>query len=256
MMRSSQSPLKSVGAARVGVAAVLLAGAACVAVVAPRVTIAQDGTAVGTPADIGYAIGFDFGRDIAAQLKEDRVQADNAALIKGFTDAINGKPCAMDAAKMESVLTGIHRQVAEIAARERYDSDPVFRALADRNKQTGDAFRAAFARRDGAMTLPSGVITSVVREGTGERIGDAKLVVANFVAMLPDGTEFARGRGYEFKVATLLPGAQDFVRNMRVGERAYVAIPPERAHGLAGKEGEVGPNETVVIDVEIVEVER
>ncbi len=255
-MRSSQSPFMSIGAARFGVAALLLAGTACVALVAPGRTIAQDSKDLGSPADQGYAIGYDLGRDIAAQLKEDGVSADHAALVKGFSDAINGRNSSMDDAKMEMVLTGIQRQVAEVAARERYQNDPVFRALADKNKAEGDAFRQAFARRDGAMTLPSGVITSVIREGTGERVGDADMVVANFVAMLTDGTEFARGRGKEFKVSTLLPGAQDFVRNMRVGERAYVAIPPERAHALAGKVGEVGPNETIVLDVEIVEVER
>ncbi len=255
-MRSSQSPCMSIGAARFGVAAMLIAGTVFVALVGPGRTIAQDSKDVGSAADQGYAIGFDLGRDIAAQLEDDGVSADRAAVIKGFSDAMNGKKSAMDHAKMEAVLTGIHRQVAEVAARERYNNDPVFRALADKNKAEGDAFRQAFARRDGAMTLPSGVVTSVIREGTGERVGDADMVVANFVAMLTDGTEFTRGRGKEFKVATLLPGAQDFVRNMRVGERAYVAIPPERAHALAGKAGEVGPNETIVLDVEIVDVER
>jgi FKBP-type peptidyl-prolyl cis-trans isomerase len=255
-MRSTQSPFLSLGSARLGAAAFVLVGAACVAMLAPGQSIAQDSSKTYSAADQGYAIGFDLGRDIAAQIKADGVNADQAALIKGFTDAIQGRTSSMDAVKMETVLTGIHRQVAEVAAREKYQNDPVFRALADQNKQSGDAFRAAFARRDGAVTLPSGVITSVIREGTGERVGDANMVVANFVAMLTDGTEFARGRGQEFKVATLLPGAQDFVRNMKVGERAYVAIPPERAHGLAGKEGEIGPNETVVLDVEIVEVER
>jgi FKBP-type peptidyl-prolyl cis-trans isomerase len=255
-MRQNQTSSIPFRFARFGVAALVLSGAACVAVLAPSQTIAQDASNVGSPADQGYAIGYDLGRDIAAQIKDDGVNADIAAVIKGFSDAMQGRTSSMDEAKMEAVLTGIHRQVAEVAARERYQNDPVFRALALKNKETGDAFRTAFARRDGAVTLPSGVITSVVREGTDEKVGDAKVVVANFVAMLTDGTEFARGRGQEFKVGTLLPGAQDFVRNMKVGERAYVAIPPERAHGLAGKEGEIGPNETIVIDVEIVDVVR
>ena len=54
----------------------------------------------------------------------------------------------------------------------------------------------------------------------------------------------------------MLPGVQTFVRNMRVGERVYVAIPPQRAYGLAGREPDVGPNETVVVDLELVAIKN
>lgn len=237
-------------AARVAV----FAGVASVVALAPAVTVAQDRG--GNPSDHGYAIGYDLGREIASQLDTDGVRIDRAALVKGFDDAVNGRNATMNSEDMERVLTELHRRVAEREAQERYQNDPVFRALADRNKATGDSFREAFARRDGAQTLPSGVIYSIVRDGTGEQVGDAKMVVANFVAMTPDGHEFSRGRGQEFAVSTLLPGARDFVGRMRVGERAYVAIPPERAMGLAGRDGDIGPNETVVLDVEIVDVKR
>lgn len=253
-MRSERR--SSLFAARAGAVLALAAGFAFVGFVAPTFTTAQDRSAP-SPADVGYAIGFDLGRDIAAQLNVDGVNVDRAAIAKGFTDALNGRPGSMADDDIEAVLTQVHRRVAERAAQERYNSDGVFRAMADKNKADGDSFRRAFAQRDGAQVLPSGVIYSIVREGTGAPVGDAKMVTANFVAMLPDGTEYRRGRGVEFRVATLLPGAQDFVRQMRVGERAYVAVPPERAHGLAGDEGgEIGPNETVVLDVEIVDAKR
>jgi len=231
---------------------VLAAGAV---VVVPALSEAQD-RAGASPADEGYAIGFDLGRDTAAQLKSDGVSADRDAIVKGFADALGGRQSAMDADRMESVLTELQRRVGEKAARERYDTDGVFRALADKNKAEGDSFRAAFVKREGARALPSGVVYSVVREGAGDAVGDASAVVANYVAMFPDGTEYRRGRGTEFRISTLLPGAQDFVRKMRVGDRAYVAIPPERAYGLAGKEGEIGPNETIVLDIEIVDAKR
>lgn len=231
-------------------------GAIGVAAIGVSLTTAQDRSGP-SPSDVGYAIGYDLGRDIAAQLNVDGVNVDRAAIAKGFTDALNGRDGAMSDDQIESVLTLVHRRVAERAAQERYDRDPVFRALAERNKTAGDSFRRAFAQREGARILPSGVVYSIVREGTGQPVGDAQVVVANFVAMLPDGSEYRRGRGVEFRVATLLPGAQDFVRQMRVGERAYVAVPPERAHGLAGDDtGEIGPNETIVLDVEIVDAKR
>lgn len=253
-MRSERR--SSLFAVRAGVFAALAAGFAAVALFGPALTTAQDRSGP-SPSDVGYAIGYDLGREIAAQLNVDGVNVDRAAIAKGFTDALNGRDGTMSDDQIESVLTLVHRRVAERAAQQRYDSDPVFRAMADKNKAAGDSFRRAFAQRDGAQVLPSGVIYSVVREGTGAPVGDAAMVTANFVAMLPDGTEYRRGRGVEFRVATLLPGAQDFVRQMRVGERAYVAVPPERAHGLAGDEaGEIGPNETIVLDVEIVDAKR
>ena len=234
----------------------LALGALGVAAIGVSFTTAQDRSGP-SPSDVGYAIGYDLGRDIAAQLNVDGVNVDRAAIAKGFTDALNERPGTMSDDQIESVLTLVHRRVAERSAQERYDNDPVFRAMAEKNKAAGDSFRRAFAQREGATILPSGVVYSVVREGSGQPVGDAPVVVANFVAMLPDGTEYRRGRGVEFRVATLLPGAQDFVRQMRVGERAYVAVPPERAHGLAGDEaGEIGPNETIVLDVEIVDAKR
>jgi FKBP-type peptidyl-prolyl cis-trans isomerase len=227
-----------------------------VAAIGVSFTTAQD-RADPSPSNVGYAIGFDLGRDIATELSADGVNVDRASIVKGLSDALQGRDPSISDDEIESILTIVHRRVAERRAQERYDRDPVFRALAERNKESGDTFRRAFAQREGARILPSGVIYSIVREGTGQPVGDAQVVVANFVAMFPDGTEYRRGRGVEFRVATLLPGVQDFVRQMRVGERAYVAVPPERAHGLAGDDtGEIGPNATVVIDVEIVDAKR
>lgn len=216
--------------------------------------IARDGRA--TPAEAGYSIGFDLGRDVAERLAEDGVSTDLDAIVRGFTDGLKKAKPSLSEEKMEAILTALHKEVAEREANARLASDPVFAALARRNEEVGAAFRANFAKREGVIALPEGVMYSIVRAGDGPKATDAKTVVVNFVSMLPSGHEVARGRGTEFRLDTMLPGVQTFVRNMRVGERVYVAVPPHRAYGLAGREPDVGPNETVVIDLELVSIKN
>lgn len=250
-MRSTTAPCRQRSALKF----LGFAGAFALLAMTSYVATGQMGRAgAATPAESGYSIGYDLGRDIADQLASDRVSTDLDALIKGFSDGLKGAKPSIDPAKMEIVLTALHHEVAERSARDRLASDPVFAALARHNEQVGTSFRQSFAKRDGAKTLPSGVIFSVVRTGDGPEATNARTVVVNFVSMLPSGHEVARGRGTEFRLDTMLPGVQEFVRKMRVGERVYVAVPPDRAYGLAGREPDVGPNETVVVDLELVSV--
>lgn len=209
-----------------------------------------------TPTEAGYSIGYDLGREVADRLSEDGVSVDTDAIIKGFTDALRNAAPTVPPEKMEAILTSLQHEVAERNARARLQRDPVFAALARHNDEVGAAFRASFAKREDATTSADGVIASVVRPGDGPKATDAKTVVVNFVSMVPSGAEVSRGRGTEFRLDTMLPGVQAFVRNMRVGERVYVAIPPQRAYGLAGREPDVGPNETIVVDLELVAVKN
>lgn len=234
-----------------------LAGALALLAVTPSVVIGQMGRApAATLAESGYSIGYDLGREIAERLASDAVSTDLDALVKGFSDGLKNAAPSIDPAKMETVLTALHHEVAERTAKARLASDPVFAALARQNETVGASFRQSFAKREGATTLPTGVIFSVVRPGDGPQATGAKTVVVNFVTMLPSGHEVARGRGTEFRLDTMLPGVQEFVRKMRVGERVYVAVPPDRAYGLAGREPDIGPNETVVVDLELVSVKN
>lgn len=252
-MPSMVAPLRS----RPSRSTLFVTGAIALFALTPLVAIGQMGRApAATPAESGYSIGYDLGRDVAERLASDGVSTDIEALIKGFGDGLKNANPSIDPAKMETVLTALHHEVAERGARARLASDPVFAVLARHNEEVGSSFRQSFAKREGATTLPTGVIFSVVRPGEGPEATNARTVVVNFVSMLPSGHEVARGRGTEFRLDTMLPGVQEFVRKMRVGERVYVAVPPDRAYGLAGRDPDIGPNETVVVDLELVSVKN
>lgn len=157
---------------------------------------------------------------------------------------------------MRRILADLHRRVGEQQARERYKIDPVFRAMADANAARARELVEARAAVPGAQTLKSGVVYRVVRPGEGEPAGDAPQVVVTFHASLPDGVQVAHGVDQEVDTAGLLPGARDLIARLRAGERASAVVPPEAAFGLAGREPEIGPNQAILVEVELISIRK
>ena len=205
-------------------------------------------------AETAYAIGHDLGTQTLARLTEDGVVADREMLIKGFADAVNDAEPAVDPLAMEAMLAQLEREVATRIAEERLTNDPVFRALAEQNLMNSRAFHETFGRRHDVTTLASGVQYRVLQEGSGDAADTADTVVADFEAKLLDDHVFARETGKAFRVDGVIDGARDVLRRMRVGDRFLIAIPPAEAFGIGGRAPDIGPNETVIVEVELVEV--
>lgn len=207
--------------------------------------------------DASYSIGFETGRDLARSLKDDAVDLDRAALIAGLTDGLNGAATRLSEAEMKRILTDLHRRVAERRAQERYKTDPVFRALADANAARAKTLIDQRAAAQGARTLDSGVVYRVVRAGEGQPAGQAATVVVTFHASLTDGRQVAHGVELELDAAGLLPGARSLIAAMRPGERVTAVLPPAAAFGLAGRDDDqVGPNEPILVDAELISIKK
>jgi FKBP-type peptidyl-prolyl cis-trans isomerase len=201
-----------------------------------------------------YSIGYDLGRQTAARLVMDGVSYDKRDLLAGIADALQERPPAMGEDRMQDMLAELEREVRERDVQRQLASDPVFKALHDENLRRSREFHARFGREADVETLPSGVQRRVVIKGTGQPVKKDSVVVATFRASLLDGFVFGEGKRQELRVAGLLPGAQRLVTQMRAGDHWYVAMPPAAAFGAAGRPPDVGPNETVLLDVEIHEV--
>ncbi|MCC6677766.1 MAG: FKBP-type peptidyl-prolyl cis-trans isomerase [Phycisphaerales bacterium] len=207
-------------------------------------------------ADASYAIGFETGRDLARSLKDDAVDLDRAALIAGLTDGLNGAATRLSEAEMKRILTELHRRVAESRAEQRYKTDPVFRALADANAARAKSLIDQLAAVQGARKLDSGVVYRIVRAGEGEPAGQAATVIVTFHASLADGRQVAHGVELEVDTAGLLPGARSLIAAMHPGERVSAVIPPAAAFGLAGRDDEVGPNEPLLVEAELISIKK
>jgi FKBP-type peptidyl-prolyl cis-trans isomerase FklB len=203
-----------------------------------------------------YAIGHDLGAQALERLRSDGLDVEIEAMLAGVEDALRESESALSDAEIEDLLAEVHRRVMTREAERRLAEDPVFRALAEENERRGDRFRARFAEEEGVTRLASGVLYRVVEEGDGERVRDTDTVTVAFEGRLIDGAVFGDGDEREVRVGSLLPGGREVMRRMRVGDRWIVVVPPDKAFGLAGQPPVVGPNETVIYEVDVLGVSR
>ena len=191
--------------ATVVVAVALVAhGQAPEALVAPGAAAAPDAS----PADMGYALGYRIGAQIAAEHKEMGTPVDFAALAKGLADAATAAKPQLDEARFRRAIAALEAamQRQQQAFAER------MRAAAQANLEKGRKFLAANGGRAGVTTLPSGLQYEVLEEGTGPKPAADHEVVAHYRGTRIDGSEFdgtdPKGQPASFPLRGVVPGWQ------------------------------------------------
>jgi len=128
--------------------------------------------------------------------------------------------------------------------------------IAERNKKEGEAFRAANRAKEGVVTRPSGLQYRVLEAGDGPKPTLADTVVLHYRGTLVDGTEFdnsiKRGAPAPFKLRRMIRGWREALLLMPVGSRWEIVIPPSLAYGRRGTAPRIGPNATLVFEVELI----
>ncbi|NEQ52757.1 MAG: hypothetical protein F6K11_21905 [Leptolyngbya sp. SIO3F4] len=208
------------------------------------------------PETTSYAIGYDLGLTTAERLKLDAVKVEPGALVQGFEDAITGADPAYDESELDAKLAVLHREVTSRIAKQLMNDDPVFRALAGRNEQASRDFIETIASKDDSVRLPGGVVYQVKSEGSGEIPALTDVVKLSFRARLRDGTLVGDEQEIEMRLDGMIVGAQEAISEMSVGSRWIVAIPPEKAFGLGGRDPDIGPNEAILADVELLGIQK
>jgi FKBP-type peptidyl-prolyl cis-trans isomerase len=130
----------------------------------------------------------------------------------------------------------------------------------EKNQKTGEAFLAENAKKPGVKTTTSGLQYQVMAEGPagGKQPTDANIVRVHYKGTLIDGTEFdssyARGEPAEFPLGQVIAGWTEGVQLMSVGDKFRFFVPSQLAYGQNGAGGTIGPNETLIFEVELIEV--
>jgi FKBP-type peptidyl-prolyl cis-trans isomerase FklB len=129
----------------------------------------------------------------------------------------------------------------------------------DNNKKEGDAFLAANKSKPGVVTLPSGLQYKIVKEGTGPKPSASDTVVCNYRGTLINGTEFdssyKRGEPASFPVSGVIKGWTEALQLMPVGSKWELYIPPDLAYGARGAGADIGPNTTLLFEVELLSIQ-
>jgi FKBP-type peptidyl-prolyl cis-trans isomerase FklB len=196
-------------------------------------------------AQLGYAIGFQIGHNLKEQ---GLTKIDTRALTQAVQDVITGAKTRLTPGQMQTVVMKFQR--------ERHKKQV---AEAKKNLKTGKAFQAAFKKK-GAVELPDGLQYKVLRKGKGPKPTAADTVVVNYRGILPNGTVFdssyKRGKPAEIPVGRVIPGWQEVLKRMPVGSKWQVVIPPKLAYGAKGAGNAIGPNQTLMFDIELLSIKK
>lgn len=202
--------------------------------------IAQD-TALETPeSKLSYSLGMMIGERVLPQYGE----LDYDLVMQGMKDQNSGKETALTMEEAEMALQAQQQEIAAAAAAEA--------------EQKGAGFLAENKAKDGVMVTDSGLQYEVITEGDGAKPTADDTVSVHYVGTLMDGTEFdssiARGEPASFPLKGVIPGWTEGLQLMNVGSKYRFVIPSDLAYGERGAGQAIGPGETLVFEVELLEI--
>jgi FKBP-type peptidyl-prolyl cis-trans isomerase FklB len=197
-------------------------------------------------AELSYALGYEAGLDLGRRQPD----VDIATVMRGVQDGYSRKQPAYSPQEMQQVLQAMQEKMLA-QARAAYQK------LAASNLQKARAFFAANGKKQGVVSLPSGVQYKVLGRGDGNQSPTIdSAVTLQYRGQFLDGTVFDntedRGKPVVFPVNQMIPGWRDIITRMHVGDHWQVYIPPDQAYGIRGEGPRIGPNEALVFDIHLL----
>lgn len=196
---------------------------------------------------LSYSLGLILGERIQADIEE----LDIKAFSQGVEAVFSGKEPALDQQQVAEVMQAFQ-------SRKMEEQRAAFAALADENGKKGEAYLAENGAKKGVKTTASGLQYEVLTAGKGKSPKASDTVKVHYRGQLIDGTEFdssyARNEPVSFPLDGVIPGWTEGLQLMKEGGKGRLVIPSDLAYGPGGMGNAIGPNETLVFEVELLEV--
>ncbi len=187
-----------------------------------------------------YALGMQLAVRLADTAKSLTNMFDAAACSRALEDNIMHRPFAMTDQDAATVLA---------------------QAIAEKNKLDGDVFCTANGKLPGVVTTPSGLQYKVLRASSGPRPRPTDQVTVHYRGLLVDGTEFENsyraGQPAVFALSgpnAVIDGCAEALQLMATGSLARVVVPPQLGYGAAGAVHTIGPNATLIYEIELLKI--
>jgi FKBP-type peptidyl-prolyl cis-trans isomerase len=197
---------------------------------------------------ISYAIGMNVGTNLQKQA----VDVDPAVLLQGLKDGIAGSKPLLTEEEARAVLMQLQEETRKKQAEKAQQ-------MGASNKTEGETFLAANKNKEGVVTLPSGLQYKILQAGTGPKPAATDSVVCNYRGTLINGTEFdssyKRGQPATFPVNGVIKGWTEALQLMPVGSKWQLFIPAQLAYGDRGAGADIGPNATLIFEVELLSIQ-
>jgi len=211
-------------------------------------------TAAACQADLGtddQMMSYSIGREIGTSLSTTGEHLDMAALIRGMEEAL----AEIDPPVPEEELNAARQRVGEAIQEEQLAESVTAGA---QNSAEGEAYLTSNATNEGVVTTDSGLQYEVLRTGDGPQPSATDQVRIHYRGTLIDGTEFdssyARDEPATFGVGGVITGFSEGLQLMNVGSHYRLVIPSELGYGPQGAGGAIGPNATLIFEIELLEI--
>lgn len=197
-----------------------------------------------------YAIGFQVGHG----LRRNEEILDLDVVLKAISDAYTGKDPAVSVKEMQTAFEAFRAKKQQ----EQEKLEAEMKAEAAKNKEAGDKFMAENKEKEGVKVTESGLQYKVLEAGSGKKPTETDTVVVNYRGTLINGEEFdssyKRKQPATLPVNSVIKGWQEALQLMPAGSKWQLVVPPELAYGDRGAGSRIGPGETLVFEVELLEI--
>ncbi len=194
-------------------------------------------------------VSYIMGTNIGGQIKGEAFEVDIASLTLGLSDAVAGKEPKLSEAEVKAVIESFQ---AKMMAEQEVSA----KLVAETNIKEGEAFLAENAKKNDVVVLESGLQYKVLEAGTGVIPTSENTVEVHYKGTLIDGTEFdssfKRGVPAQFGVTQVIPGWVEALQLMKEGAKWELYVPADLAYGPGGTGGLIGPNQTLIFEVELL----
>lgn len=196
---------------------------------------------------VSYSLGLDLGR----RLRADGIDCDLGAMVAGIRDGLTAANPMLTDEQIKTVMTRFQQELAKKAEAKMADA-------ATENLAKGEAFLNENRAKEGIQETDSGLQYRVVEQGDGPSPTASSTVKCHYEGTLIDGSVFdssyKRGQPAEFPVGGVIAGWTEALQMMQVGAKWEVFLPAKIAYGQRGAPGAIGPNETLIFTIELLDI--
>jgi FKBP-type peptidyl-prolyl cis-trans isomerase FklB len=198
---------------------------------------------------VSYSIGVSIGKSV----KRDLLDVNPDLVAQGIKDVLAGGKMLLTDEEMVAVFTALQQDLVAKQAEAK-------KVLAEKNLKEGEQFLAENAKKEGVVTRPSGLQYKVITDGTGKKAKPTDTVTVHYRGTMIDGTEFdssyKRNEPATLPVEGIVPGWAEGLSLMKVGSKWQLFIPSKLAYGEEGAGDAIGPNATLIFEVELLDAKN
>jgi FKBP-type peptidyl-prolyl cis-trans isomerase FklB len=193
-------------------------------------------------------LSYSIGMEVARNFKKNDVPLDPDMVVRGMKDGLAGDRPQLSEKEFRKAIGEFQLQMRQRVAANT-------RVLTADNRKKAEDFLLTNMSREGVQSLPGGLQFKVLQPGQGALPLDSDAVQINYRGALLDGTQFDAtepGKPGTAKLYDLFNGLRAGIKHMSVGSHWTLWIPPQMAYGERGVGSDIGPNELLVYDIELV----